>query len=50
VPLAALVNKRVALPGKTVALCLGRQHRRQNLVSRIIERGLVKDGRSCAWP
>ena len=45
VPLAALVNKKVALTGKTVALVLTGGNIDVNLVSRIIERGLVKDGR-----
>jgi threonine dehydratase len=45
VPLAALVNKKVALAGKTVALVLSGGNIDVNLVSRIIERGLVKDGR-----
>ncbi|MCI0545664.1 MAG: threonine ammonia-lyase [Candidatus Rokubacteria bacterium] len=45
VPLAALVNKRVALPGRTVVLVLSGGNIDVNLLSRIIERGLVKDGR-----
>jgi threonine dehydratase len=45
VPLAALVNKKVALAGKAVALVLTGGNIDVNLVSRIIERGLVKDGR-----
>ena len=45
VPLAALVNKKVALAGKTVVLVLSGGNIDVNLVSRIIERGLVKDGR-----
>ena len=45
VPLAALVNRRVALDGKTVALVLSGGNIDVNLISRIIERGLVKDGR-----
>ena len=45
VPLAALVNKKVALTGKTVALVLSGGNIDVNLISRIIERGLVKDGR-----
>ena len=45
VPLAALVNKRVALEGKTVVLVLSGGNIDVNLVARIIERGLVKDGR-----
>jgi threonine dehydratase len=45
VPLAALVNKKVDLVGRTVALVLSGGNIDVNLVSRIIERGLVKDGR-----
>ena len=45
VALAALVNKRVALKGKTVVLLLGGGNIDVNLIARIIERGLVKDGR-----
>ena len=45
VPLAALVNKKVAEAGKTVALVLSGGNIDVNLISRIIERGLVKDGR-----
>jgi threonine dehydratase len=45
VPVAALVNKKVALAGKTVALVLSGGNIDVNLVSRIIDRGLVKDGR-----
>jgi threonine dehydratase len=45
VPLAALVNKKVLLGGKTVVLVLSGGNIDVNLVSRIIERGLVKDGR-----
>ena len=44
-PLAALVNRKVALAGKTVALILSGGNIDVNLISRIIERGLVKDGR-----
>jgi threonine dehydratase len=44
-PLAALVNRRVALQGKTVALVLSGGNIDVNIISRIIERGLVKDGR-----
>src|SRR5262249_54235564 len=45
VPLAALVNKRVSLDGKTVVLVLSGGNIDVNLIARIIERGLVKDGR-----
>jgi threonine dehydratase len=43
--LAALVNKKVALGGRTVALVLSGGNIDVNVISRIIERGLVKDGR-----
>ena len=45
VPLAALVNRRVDLGGRTTALVPGGGNIDVNVVSRIIERGLVKDGR-----
>jgi threonine dehydratase len=45
VPLAALVNRRLGLEGRTVALVLSGGNIDVNLLSRIIERGLVKDGR-----
>ena len=45
VPLAALANRRVALEGKTVALVLSGGNIDVNVVARVIERGLVKDGR-----
>ena len=44
-PLAALVNRKVALAGKTVVLILSGGNIDVNLIARIIERGLVKDGR-----
>ncbi|MBI4609769.1 MAG: threonine ammonia-lyase [Candidatus Rokubacteria bacterium] len=43
--LAALVNRKARLEGKTVALVLSGGNIDVNVVSRIIERGLVKDGR-----
>ena len=45
VALAALVNGRVALSGKTVVLVLSGGNIDVNVVAQIIERGLVKDGR-----
>jgi threonine dehydratase len=45
VPLAALVNRRLGLEGRVVALVLSGGNIDVNLLSRIIERGLVKDGR-----
>jgi threonine dehydratase len=45
VALAALVNKQVGLAGKTAVLLLGGGNIDVNIIARIIERGLVKDGR-----
>jgi threonine dehydratase len=45
VALAALVNKHVMLEGKTCVLLLSGGNIDVNLIARIIERGLVKDGR-----
>lgn len=45
VALAALVNRRLVLEGRTTVLLLGGGNIDVNLVARIIERGLVKDGR-----
>src|SRR4029450_9291797 len=45
VALAAVINKRGALEGKPGALVLGGGNIDVNLIARIIERGLVKDGR-----
>jgi threonine dehydratase len=43
--LAALANRRVALEGKTVALIASGGNIDVNVIARVIERGLVKDGR-----
>ena len=43
--LAALVNRKIPLQGKTVVLVLSGGNIDVNMISRIIERGLVKDGR-----
>ena len=45
VSLAALANRRVALEGKTVALVISGGNIDVNVISRVIVRGLVKDGR-----
>lgn len=45
VPLAALVNKKVALSGKNVGLIVSGGNIDVNLISRIIEKGLIQDGR-----
>lgn len=45
VPLAALINKKVALAGKNVGLVISGGNIDMNLIARIIETGLIKDGR-----
>jgi len=44
-PLAALINKKVALTDKNVALIVSGGNIDVNLISRIIEKGLIQDGR-----
>ncbi|HEY7560299.1 MAG TPA: threonine ammonia-lyase [Candidatus Binatia bacterium] len=44
-PLAALVNRRVALGNKNVGLIISGGNIDMNLIARIIERGLIQDGR-----
>src|SRR5262249_61382728 len=43
--LAAVLNKKVALAGKRVVLVLSGGNIDVNIVARVIEKGLVKDGR-----
>ena len=45
VPLAALLNKKVSLTGKNVGLVVSGGNIDMNLISRIIETGLIQDGR-----
>ncbi|HVO96205.1 MAG TPA: threonine ammonia-lyase [Terriglobales bacterium] len=45
VPLAALLNKKVTIPGKTVGLIVSGGNIDMNLTARIIESGLIQDGR-----
>ncbi|HEX2928288.1 MAG TPA: threonine ammonia-lyase [Candidatus Binatia bacterium] len=45
VPLAALVNKKVSFAGKNVGLVVSGGNIDMNLISRIIESGLIQDGR-----
>jgi len=45
VPLAALVNRKIPLNGKRVALIVSGGNIDVNLISRIIEKGLIQDGR-----
>jgi threonine dehydratase len=54
-PLAALVQRKVALDGKKVALVIAGGNIDPTFLSRIIERGLVKAGCACPttpapWP
>jgi threonine dehydratase len=45
VPLAALINKKVSLADKNVGLVISGGNIDMNLISRIIESGLIQDGR-----
>jgi threonine dehydratase len=45
VPLAALVNKKIPVTGKNIGLIVSGGNIDMNLISRIIETGLVQDGR-----
>lgn len=45
VPMAALVNKKISVAGKNVGLIVSGGNIDMNLISRIIETGLVQDGR-----
>src|SRR5205823_10794227 len=47
VPLAAAMNKSLALSGKKIVLCLCGGNIDVTLISRVIERGLAADGRLC---
>ncbi len=44
-PMAAVLNRPLGLEGKRVVVCISGGNINVNLVSRIIERGLIKDGR-----
>ena len=44
-PLAALINKKVVLGNKNVGLIVSGGNIDMNLISRIIEKGLIEDGR-----
>ena len=45
VPLAALLNKKISLDGTNVGLSVSGGNIDMNLISRIIEKGLIQDGR-----
>jgi hypothetical protein len=47
VPLAAALARSLSLEGKRVVLCLAGGNIDVTLISRVIERGMVADGRLC---
>ncbi len=47
VPLAALMNKKISLTGKNIGLIVSGGNIDMNLISRIIETGMIQDGRQC---
>ena len=47
VPLAALMNNKISLTGKNIGLIVSGGNIDMNLISRIIETGLIQDGRQC---
>jgi threonine dehydratase len=49
VSLAALVSKKVQLAGRNVGLIISGGNIDMNLISRIIEKGLIQDGRLCRF-
>ncbi len=46
-PLAALMNKKISLSGKNIGLIVSGGNIDMNLISRIIETGMIQDGRQC---
>jgi threonine dehydratase len=47
VPLAALINKKIAFSGKNIALIVSGGNIDMTLIARIIEKGMIQDGRQC---
>jgi len=47
VPLAALMNKKISLAGKNIGLIVSGGNIDMNLIARIIEKGMIQDGRQC---
>jgi len=47
VPLAALMNKKISLAGKNIGLIVSGGNIDMNLMARIIEKGMIQDGRQC---
>ena len=45
VPLAALMNKKISLSGKNIGLIVSGGNIDMNLIARIIEKGMIQDGR-----
>lgn len=49
VPLAALLNKKIAGSGKNIGLIVSGGNIDMNLIARIIEKGMIQDGRQCRF-
>jgi len=47
VPLAALMNQKITLSGKNIGLIVSGGNIDMNLIARIIEKGMIQDGRQC---
>jgi threonine dehydratase len=47
VPLAALMNQKINLTGKNIGLIVSGGNIDMNLIARIIEKGMIQDGRQC---
>jgi threonine dehydratase len=47
VPLAALMNQKVMFTGKNIGLIVSGGNIDMNLIARIIEKGMIQDGRQC---
>jgi threonine dehydratase len=47
VPLAALMSKKISVSGKNIGLIVSGGNIDMNLISRIIEAGMIQDGRQC---
>ena len=47
VPLAALMTEKISLTGKNIGLIVSGGNIDMNLISRIIETGMIQDGRQC---
>jgi threonine dehydratase len=46
-PLAAVINKKIGLSNSNIGMIISGGNIDMNLISRIIEKGLIQDGRLC---